>query len=156
VHNLGGCVMADSPADGVVNGWGESFAYPGLFVADGSILPRATGANPSATIAAVAERNVERFVRTHLGPPNWRAPERDLAPPIAEPLGGVSIPTDGTAPPTERSLSLSFPENIQGYFTRTPTGPGLWLDARLTVVIGSLERLIAEPVSTGTLAGIVT
>jgi cholesterol oxidase len=55
-HALGGCNMADSAADGVVNHKGEVFGYPGLFVADGAIVPRALGVNPSRTIGALAER----------------------------------------------------------------------------------------------------
>jgi cholesterol oxidase len=55
-HPLGGCNMGTTPADGVVNHRGEVFGYPGLFVADGAIVPRAIGLNPSKTIAALAER----------------------------------------------------------------------------------------------------
>ncbi|MBN9108238.1 MAG: GMC family oxidoreductase [Pseudonocardia sp.] len=55
-HPLGGCPMGTSPADGVVDGHGHAFGHPGLFVADGSVMPTAVGANPSMTIAALAER----------------------------------------------------------------------------------------------------
>ena len=59
VHSLGGCVLADSPGQGVVSAGeqdrGQVFGYHGLYVADGSVLPSAVGANPSATISAVAE-----------------------------------------------------------------------------------------------------
>lgn len=55
VHPLGGCAMAASIDDGVVDFKGEVFNYPGLYVVDGSILPTSTGANPALTIAAVAE-----------------------------------------------------------------------------------------------------
>ena len=54
-HPLGGCRMADSPDQGVVDGNGEVFGHPGLHVADGAVIPRALGLNPSRTIAAVAE-----------------------------------------------------------------------------------------------------
>jgi cholesterol oxidase len=56
VHPLGGCRMGRSAAAGVVDGRGEVFGYPGLFVVDGSIMPGAIGVNPSLTIAAVAEK----------------------------------------------------------------------------------------------------
>lgn len=54
-HPLGGCNMGGSPHDGVVNHKGAVFNYPGLYVADGSIVPKALGLNPSKTIAALAE-----------------------------------------------------------------------------------------------------
>ena len=37
-------------------GWGEAFAYPGLHVVDGSVMPGPVGPNPSLTITAFAER----------------------------------------------------------------------------------------------------
>ncbi|MEQ8355889.1 MAG: GMC family oxidoreductase [Kiloniellaceae bacterium] len=55
-HPLGGCAMADDPRNGVVDGKGRVHGHPGLYVADGSIFPRAIGLNPSRTIAALAER----------------------------------------------------------------------------------------------------
>lgn len=55
-HPLGGCAMAATPENGVVNHRGEVFGHPNLYVADGSIIPRAIGLNPSKTIAALAER----------------------------------------------------------------------------------------------------
>ncbi len=61
VHPLGGCVMAESAEEGVVNVNGEAFGHPGLYVVDAGILPSSTGVNPSLTIAAMAERIAERF-----------------------------------------------------------------------------------------------
>lgn len=59
VHPLGGCTLADSPEQGVISGndkdRGQVFGYKGLYVADGSMLPGAVGANPIATISAVSE-----------------------------------------------------------------------------------------------------
>jgi cholesterol oxidase len=51
--------MAASPSAGVVDHAGRVFNHPGLYVFDGSIVPRAIGLNPSKTIAALAERGVE-------------------------------------------------------------------------------------------------
>jgi cholesterol oxidase len=56
VHPLGGCIMADNPQEGVVDSNGAAFNYPGLYVADGSIIPTALGVNPALTIAALSER----------------------------------------------------------------------------------------------------
>ena len=63
VHALGGCHLAANENEGVVSAvddgerrLGELFGYKNFFVADGSVLPSAVGANPSLTIAAVAEK----------------------------------------------------------------------------------------------------
>ncbi|MGW8392442.1 GMC oxidoreductase [Pseudoduganella sp. HUAS MS19] len=58
-HPLGGCNMGLTPANGVVDARGRVFGYSGLYVMDGAIIPRAIGLNPSRTIAALAERNIQ-------------------------------------------------------------------------------------------------
>ena len=55
-HPLGGCNVASTAATGVVDHKGEAFGHKNLFVADGAIVPKAIGLNPSRTIAALAER----------------------------------------------------------------------------------------------------
>jgi len=55
-HPLGGCNMGADAATGVVDHAGRVFGYPGLYVADGAIVPEALGVNPSRTIGALAER----------------------------------------------------------------------------------------------------
>jgi|SRR5579884_1197904 len=62
VHPLGGCPMGRSAQDGVVDQFGRVFGCPGLWVADGSVMPGPVGANPSMTIAALAERFADRMV----------------------------------------------------------------------------------------------
>ncbi|HEU4937335.1 MAG TPA: GMC oxidoreductase [Vicinamibacterales bacterium] len=59
VHSLGGCHLATDPSHGVVSTEGEVFGHPGLFVADGSVVPTAIGFHPCMTIAAIAERIAE-------------------------------------------------------------------------------------------------
>jgi Choline dehydrogenase and related flavoproteins len=54
-HILGGCVMGDSVASGVVDYQGRVFGYPGLYVADGSVVPVNLNANPALTITALSE-----------------------------------------------------------------------------------------------------
>jgi cholesterol oxidase len=62
VHGLGGCPMARSAREGVVDEWGEVFNYPGLYVADGSVMPGPVGPNPSLTIAALSDRFASRLI----------------------------------------------------------------------------------------------
>lgn len=64
VHPLGGCSMGRSAAEGVVDAYGRVFNYPGLYVADGSVMPGPVGPNPALTIAALAERCAERIIET--------------------------------------------------------------------------------------------
>lgn len=61
-HPLGGCNMGSSADNGVVNHEGEVFGHKNLYVADGAMIPRAIGANPSKTIAALAERTAARII----------------------------------------------------------------------------------------------
>jgi cholesterol oxidase len=62
VHPLGGCPMGRDADEGVVDQWGEAFNYPGLYVADGSVMPGPVGPNPSLTIAAFADRMCTRIL----------------------------------------------------------------------------------------------
>ncbi len=55
-HPLGGCCLGENKAESVVAQDGQVWDYPGLYVADGSIIPSALAVNPSLTIAALAER----------------------------------------------------------------------------------------------------
>ncbi len=65
VHPLGGAPMGRSPAEGVVDPDGNVFGYPGLYVADGSVMPGPVGPNPSLTIAALADRFADRILEPH-------------------------------------------------------------------------------------------
>lgn len=61
VHPLGGCPMGRDESEGVVDSYGRVFGYPGFYIADGSVMPGPVGANPSLTIAALADRFADRM-----------------------------------------------------------------------------------------------
>jgi cholesterol oxidase len=55
-HCLGGCVIADSVTNGVVDVRHRVFGYKNMYVCDGSVIASNLGVNPSLTITALAER----------------------------------------------------------------------------------------------------
>jgi GMC oxidoreductase len=55
-HPLGTARMGISPDRSVVDPDGQAWDLPGLFVADGSILPTSLGVNPQVSIMAMATR----------------------------------------------------------------------------------------------------
>ncbi|MEZ4683444.1 MAG: alpha/beta fold hydrolase [Caldilineaceae bacterium] len=71
VHPLGGCCMADDCDHGVVDHAGRVYhpdggVYLGLYISDGSVCDASVGANPSLTIAALAERSAEQMIEHDL------------------------------------------------------------------------------------------
>ncbi|MFI5781352.1 GMC oxidoreductase [Nocardia sp. NPDC051570] len=58
-HPLGGVVIGQA-----TDNYGRVHGHPGLYVMDGAVVPGSTGTvNPSLTIAALAERNIEAVIR---------------------------------------------------------------------------------------------
>lgn len=60
-HPVGGC-----PLGRATDAYGRLRGYERLYVMDGSLIPVGIGANPSLTITALAERNVERILAEDL------------------------------------------------------------------------------------------
>ncbi|WP_224241974.1 GMC oxidoreductase [Hyalangium gracile] len=83
VHPLGGCPMGRSAEEGVVDAYGEVFNHPGLYVADGAVMPGPTGPNPSLTIAALADRFAEHVIERsrRIAPSPSPTPEAPWVPP---------------------------------------------------------------------------
>lgn len=93
VHPLGGCAMAENRGTGVVDHKCRVFdadpakpdtaVHEGLYVCDGSVMPRSIGVHPLLTITAVAERAMLLAVRDfglEAEPAEPRvAPRRDFA-----------------------------------------------------------------------------
>jgi cholesterol oxidase len=94
-HPLGGCRMGRERGEGVVDhksrvfdgrpGAGPADVHAGLYVVDGSIMPRSLGANPLLTITALAERAMMHLAQDR----GWAfdtAPRARAAPiPVAAP-----------------------------------------------------------------------
>ena len=71
-HPLGGCGIGHDAASGVVNhkcqlfdGIGPESVHLGLYVCDGSVIPRSIGVNPLLTITALTERAMVHLARDH-------------------------------------------------------------------------------------------
>jgi cholesterol oxidase len=60
-HILGGCVIAESPDEGVVDLDQRAHGYQNLYVCDGSVIPANLGVNPALSILAFAERAMARI-----------------------------------------------------------------------------------------------
>jgi cholesterol oxidase len=69
-HFLGGCVIGETPDDGVVDPYHRLHGYPGIHVVDGSAVSANLGVNPSLTITAQAERAMSFW--PHQGDPDGR------------------------------------------------------------------------------------
>ena len=124
---------------------GEVLECDGLYVMDAAAFPTAVGVNPSATIAAVAEYKIERFIENVLvqdqAPSereSWiaawheeRQPNNDNVEQwidalkdaygdehVLNPLAPIG--TKETGKPASQSLGLTFDETMSGLFVEPP------------------------------------
>lgn len=130
VHPLGGCVMAGDAAHGVVNHKGQAFSggsgtavHEGLYVWDGSTIPRSLGVGPLLTISALAERACALLAQDR----GWRI---DYALPSRPP---ARHPDDASASPAP--LCIQFTEAARGDA----------LELELTVFSDDLDELMRNP-----------
>jgi cholesterol oxidase len=103
--------MADSAERGVVNHKGQVFSgpqgneiYDGLYVSDGSVIPRPIGVNPLLTISAIAERCCSLMATDRGWTINYALPS--------------GPPTQTTEPP---KIGFRFSESMSGYFSMKVT-----------------------------------
>ena len=153
VHALGGCPMGRDAREGVVNSNGELFGYPGLHVADGSVMPGPVGPNPSLTIAAVADRGAEAILEGRTEP----LPKRGARAPASPPPAAPAPEADG------QGVSVAFTEEMKGFATfgeqdfdrgfRQGKKDRTRLMFHLRIATGDLDRFIADPAHTGTVEG---
>jgi cholesterol oxidase len=136
VHPLGGAPMGRHEGEGLCDQYGEVFGHPGLYVMDGALLPGPVGANPSLTIAAVADRACTHLLESPgLDTGSLRSPgsttETLETPVSAESIGGradarderrveTSVPADLTDDVAEvvvaaQASGLLFTEQMKGF-----------------------------------------
>lgn len=165
VHPLGGCAMAQDRTQGVVNhkcqvydaqdGGGPEAVHEGLYVCDGSVIPRPLGVNPLLTITALAERAMIHMARDR----GWAfsdAPKLDAPLLIAAPHGRETLSPAG----------VEFTERMQGYISPAVNMPhetaarrGKDADApfsfTVTVLIDDIDRFMRDKQHPGRIIGSV-
>jgi cholesterol oxidase len=165
VHPLGGCPMGRHQGEGVVDGFGRVFNYPGLHVADGSAMPGPVGANPALTIAAFANRMAERILEdgtlaNHPARRGGQGPEPvTVSPPAPDSAGGASVDDQSATGRT----SVEFTEEMKGYVTfgeldyRRGFEQGkrdkTFLMFHLTITADDVDRFVADPEHEGQAIG---
>jgi choline dehydrogenase-like flavoprotein len=160
VHNLGGCAMSDRPEDGVTDPDGKVWGTRGLYVLDGAAMPGSLGANPSATIAAIAERNVRRALADAASPIHAPAPvpldpplpggpslaeireQYGQTPAVLDPIAHITAPAPE---PRAQAIGLTFTEVMQGFYAPQLGGGNLAIRADLTATIDDLSAFLVNP-----------
>ncbi len=177
VHPLGGAPMGRHDREGVCDSYGEVYGHPGLYVLDGSLLPGPVGANPSLTIAAVADRAATHLLETTAASSQTSpAPAVDLptAPssPQPEPVAAEVAPEPsrdlgtGTGAPTSTGKSgIRFTEQMKGFAALGVDDPQTGHDQgkkarermmfELTIAVDDVDRFVSEPGHLGSAEGYV-
>jgi cholesterol oxidase len=133
VHPLGGAAMGDDASCGVVDHRGRVFSgaagtdvHDGLYVVDGSTIPRSLGANPIFTITALAER-AARYLVTEIDATAAQARE---------------------TPRPDRAPELRFTERMSGWLTRaddvSPDAPRSRVSFVLTIAVDDVEAIATD------------
>ncbi len=157
VHPLGGCRMADAAENGVVDGYGRVFAgaqgsavHEGLYVLDGSIIPRSLGVNPLYTITALSERNLAQIAADR----GWQI--------------DYTLPSRPPADAGKERIGISFTETMRGYWSTAVRDEDYGRAHRegqrsdspfsftLSVVIDDLDQLIEEDTHAARMIGTVS
>ncbi len=165
VHPLGGCVMGQDRTRGVVNHKCQVFdasaeadadaVHAGLYVCDGSIVPRPLGVNPLLTITALSERAMIHLAHDR----GWAFTDEakhDAPLLVASSAGREKLNPAG----------VEFTERMSGYISPAVTLPhetaarrgkdaGSTLSFTVTVLIDDVDRFIDDKEHRGRIIGSV-
>lgn len=162
VHPLGGCVMGRDRETGVVNHKGQAYdgdpaagaqaVHPGLYVCDGSVIPRSLGVNPLMTISGLAERAMIHLASDY-GLRFDDAPRADAPRTFAGRESGGSRPAGVEF--TERMAGYVSFEDAPDYESAERAGRSRnsRFSFTVTVVIEDIEAFAADPEHTGAITG---
>lgn len=156
VHPVGGAPMGCERSAGVCDSYGEVFGYPGLYIADGAVMPGPVGTNPSLTIAALADRMCTRMLEH---PPAKKARGgRDAGGAEGADRAGGADPAkaaEGTEPADPgrarsamdrpHGTSASCPDNTSVSFTEKMSG--ICAPAGIECALGAAGQAQLEPLA---------
>jgi cholesterol oxidase len=159
VHALGGAPMGRDEHEGVVDAYGRVYNYPGLHIADGSVMPGPVGPNPSLTIAGLADRFSDAILEDMKGPTVTAPPP----PPPEADSGSDDAPEAGSTPASEHPASVEFTEKMRGFITfgeedydkgfRQGKKSKTKCMFHVTPRMDDIERFVAEPAHEGSITG---
>ncbi|HEV7807094.1 MAG TPA: GMC oxidoreductase, partial [Solirubrobacteraceae bacterium] len=139
---------------------GRVYNYPGLHIADGSVMPGPVGANPSLTIAGLADRFADAILEDMKGPTVTAPPPKDSDVPAGAADAAEATPRP---PASEKPASLEFTEKMRGFITfgeddfdkgfRKGKKEGTALMFHLTVHMDDMERFVKDEQHPGTITG---
>lgn len=153
-HPLGGAPIGRHAGEAVCDSYGEVFGFAGLHVLDGAAMPGPVGANPSLTIAALANRACDKI----LAEPVRRRVSvalSVLATQVAPQLSEAKVvSTAGPAEESEQVTGLAFTEEMKGYVALQVTDPrtgrergrslGQKMMFRLTITVDDVDAFILD------------